>query len=318
MARFAGITYDLLGPQTQPRMRAHNILCFHTMAGSFAGTDRMFHEHGFAGTESHVGVRADGFGKGWQEPDHTADANLYGNPEVLSIETEDYGGVFGKWNLADPAQIPAWTPEQCARLIDLGVQACLPGTHPRSIHRDCPKNWACYRHGIPAVLIPDTRPGARGIGYHAQGVPGVGLVAGGVQWSKARGKQCPGARRIAQLKTVIIPGIQAALAGHHLQEDPLSGYSPDQLEQYAGVGVHQQQLGRAVLEDGKTPLTFGIAAERTYKSVATLTAQVTALTAAVKALATAQGANADQIEATVDAAVKDALQGLSITLSTGA
>jgi hypothetical protein len=210
--RLTGSVWNPLGRQTEDRMRAHNIWCVHTMAGSFAGTDAMFHQGGYDGTESHQGVRADGYAEQWQDLAYTADANLDGNPEVISTETEDYGGVFGHWDLADPSQIPAWTAAQCATLIATGVQLCLPGTDPRSAHRDCPHDWACYRTGIPAVLIPDTKPGRRGIGYHAQGVPGVGLVAGGVQWSKSRGKQCPGARRIAQLKTVVIPGIQAALS----------------------------------------------------------------------------------------------------------
>jgi hypothetical protein len=43
------------------------------------------------------------------------------------------------------------------------------------------------------------------------GVPGNGLVSGGVQWSTARGKVCPGARRIAQIREVIVPAIAAAV-----------------------------------------------------------------------------------------------------------
>ena len=59
--RLAGSTWNPLGRQTQPRMRAHDIWCLHTMAGSFAGTDSMFHAGGYTGLESHTGVRADGY-----------------------------------------------------------------------------------------------------------------------------------------------------------------------------------------------------------------------------------------------------------------
>lgn len=305
MARFSGITYDLLGPQTQPAMRAHSILCFHTMAGSFAGTDSMFHANGFKGTESHVGVRADGFGKGWQEPSHTADANLDGNGEVISVETEDYGGAFGKWNTSDPSQIPAWTDAQIARNIDLGVQACLPGTDPRSIHRDCPKSWTCYQQGIPAVLIPDTRPGRRGIGYHRQGID-PWRVADGVHWSTSRGKPCPGERRIAQLKAVVIPGIQAGLK-HPTQEEDM----PTADEIAKAVWDHQ------VARPGNTPISAGshlgsanVMAYRANVGVQGLTAQIGALQAAVAALSKGGTLTAAEITQAAQAGADAALAEL--------
>ena len=202
-----------LGQQTQPRMRAHDIYCIHTMVGSLGGTDSYFRRNGYGGTESHWGTGSDGTVWQWQEISHTADANLDGNGTVLSVENADYGPGFGKWNTNDGSAVPAFSDAQVRRLIDLGYRLCLPGTHPDSLHASCPRSWDCYSRGIPARAIPDTKPGRRGIGWHALGVPGNGLVAGGVAWSRSTGKVCPAPRRIAQVRELIIPGIAKKLGG---------------------------------------------------------------------------------------------------------
>jgi hypothetical protein len=201
----------LSGSQTQPRMRAHDFLCWHTMVGSLAGTRAMFQSKGYGGTESHFGTGGAGEIEQWQDLAFTADANYLGNPTVISVENADLGPGFTRWNTNDGSAVPAFTDAQVRTLIALGVAACLPGTHPGSMHTDCPHDWACYRVGIPPALVPDTKPGRRGLAYHAMGVPGNGLVPGGVQWSTARGKVCPGARRIAQIREVIVPAIAAAV-----------------------------------------------------------------------------------------------------------
>lgn len=205
-------TKDPLGAQTQPRMTAHDIFCWHTMVGSLVGTDAMFEANGYGGTESHFGGGGLGEIKQWQDLAFTADANYQGNPVVISFENADLGPGFTRWDTNDGSAVPAFTDAQVKSSIVLGTAACLPGNRPGSMHADCPRDWACYRQGIPAKLIPDTKPGRRGLGYHAQGVPGNGLVPGGRQWSLARGKVCPGARRIAQLREVIVPAIAANIA----------------------------------------------------------------------------------------------------------
>jgi peptidoglycan hydrolase-like protein with peptidoglycan-binding domain len=192
-------------------MSAHDVFCFHTMVGSLAGTRSMFLRNGYGGTESHFGTGAAGELEQWQDVAFTADANLDGNGYVISVENADFGAGFPKWNTNDGSAVPAFTDAQIATLIRLGVAAALPGDKPGSLHADCPRDWACYRDGIPPRLIPDTKRGRRGFAYHAQGVPGNELVSGGVAWSSARGKVCPGRRRIEQIKSVILPGIVAAL-----------------------------------------------------------------------------------------------------------
>lgn len=194
-----------LGPQTERKMRGHDIICLHTMVGYLASTDAMFKRHGYRGTESHFGIggvwggdRAkllDGQVWQWQDTGYEADANLNGALTVISIETADNAPRA-------PEDIAEWTPAQCVAISKLVA-------------------WLCLAYDIPPKLIPDTRPGRRGIGYHQQGcehssgigtVPGF-LVLGGVRWSSSIGKCCPGPKRIAQITRTIIPMVISILTG---------------------------------------------------------------------------------------------------------
>lgn len=203
--RYPAAQLRMLGDQTQPPMRRHDVICLHTMVGYLYSTDVMFKRNGFTGTESHFGVggrwgsdvssgrRLDGVVYQWQDLDFTADANLNGNPYVISIETAD--------NAPDSAaDIAAWTSAQCAAISKLVA-------------------WLCDRYDIPATLIPDSKPGRRGIAFHREGCEhsdGVGshpgwLQVGGVRWSSSLGKGCPEVRRIAQIQNVIIPTVRRLL-----------------------------------------------------------------------------------------------------------
>lgn len=177
--------WDPLGPQTEPRMRAHDIVCLHTMAGSFSGVDSYFHQNGYGGTESHFGLSSEGRLKQWQDLDFQADANLEGNDRVISIETADRGLMFPQWAGSD---VPAWTDRQIDKIVEL-------------------LDWLCSRYAIPRRMIPDSKPTRRGIGYHRQGVD-PWRVAGGERWSTSSGKVCPGDRRIHQIMTIVIPRLQ--------------------------------------------------------------------------------------------------------------
>lgn len=188
-----------LGTQTEPRMSAHNILCYHTMVGSLLGTDDYFDDGGYYGVESHFGVggSSDGPRDGhiiqWQNTAFCADANLDGKPDVLSVETSDGG---------DPNR--PWSPKQIDACVDIGI-------------------WVCRTYNIPPVLVPDTKPGRRGIAYHRQGCDHSSSyrprgwpydswrVPGGVRWSGVLGKVCPGDVRIRQLVDIVIPRIKAGL-----------------------------------------------------------------------------------------------------------
>lgn len=178
-------TWDPLGPQTEPAMRAHDIVCLHTMAGPFAVVNRMFHDNGYGGTESHFGIAGDGRARQWQNLEFQADANLKGNPRVISIETADMGEDFEEWT---GSNVPPWTPNQLDRIVQI-------------------VDWCCAKYSIPRVLVPDSKPGRRGIAYHRQGI-NPWRVSGGELWSDKTGKVCPGDKRIAQVKSVIIPRLQ--------------------------------------------------------------------------------------------------------------
>jgi hypothetical protein len=172
-------------------MAQHDIVCLHTMVGNLTGTDRMFKANGWTGTESHFGIGGkwgdglDGVIYQWQDTDFQADANLEGSHRIISIETGDNAP-------RSPADIEPWTAKQLDAIVAVTT-------------------WACRKYDIPPVLIPDSKPSRRGIGYHRLGVPGFAVV-GGEKWSLARGKECPGPQRIAQVPQ-IVARVKAALAG---------------------------------------------------------------------------------------------------------
>ena len=190
--------YRPLGPQTQARVQVHDIICLHTMVGSLSGTDAFFKNNGYSGTESHFGVGGNGTVYQWQDLDYVADANLDGNWHIVSIETADIGPEFPRWDTNDGDAVPGWTDSQVEAIANVVA-------------------WCCEKYDIPVKLIPDAKPGRRGIGYHRQGVPGF-MAAGAEQWSKARGKVCPGDRRIAEIPQVI--GRAAELVGRPSDPQP--------------------------------------------------------------------------------------------------
>lgn len=206
MSKYKKAQWRSLGAQTQGLMSRHDIVCLHTMVGNLTGTDWMFKQNGYSGTESHFGVGGpwgdgkDGVVYQWQDTARRADANLDGNHRVISIETGDNAPQF-------PSQILPWTDRQLDAIVDLVA-------------------WACNEHDIPAVLIPDSKPGRRGIGYHRLGCEhsdGIGshpgfLVKGGERWSSSLGKECPGSQRIAQMRE-IVQRVKARLDGTDEEDD---------------------------------------------------------------------------------------------------
>lgn len=101
-------------------------------------------------------------------------ATAGGNGSVIAVETQ--GGV------TNPDGEP-WTDAQVHSLAAI-----------------C--RWAHGDEGIPLSLMPDSRPGSRGIGYHRLGVK-PWVVSGGEVWSSSAGKVCPGAAKIAQVPQII-------------------------------------------------------------------------------------------------------------------
>lgn len=183
MARF-GTWNPLAGNwASQSRMTQVDILSIHTMVGSLASTDSMWRRTGYSGNHSHFGIGGNGECTQWQDTAYRAAANYNGNWHIISVECADVGAPFPAWNTNDGAAVPAFSTPQLETLAQLIAAMCKA-------------------HNIPCQLIPDAKPGRRGIGYHRLGVPGY-MVAGAEQWSTAQGKVCPGNRRIAQIPQVI-------------------------------------------------------------------------------------------------------------------
>ena len=139
---------------------------------------------------SHFYVREDGTVEQYVDTSYRAAADLRGNASTISIETWD--GWGGSWTSGPP---PAWTPAQVTALRDL-IDWIL-ATHPT----------------IPRRLATTSRDDSTswGISWHRLGVPATRLQllrgasqTGGMLYSRAVGKVCPGDRRIAQ-----IPGLLA-------------------------------------------------------------------------------------------------------------
>jgi len=182
-----------------------DILCVHTEVGTNEGSIAIGAQAGHSYAHNYL----DCLGFTFQKRDlrYRAAANLDGNPYVISWETEDIDSrCFAAWGTSC-GNVPAWTPAQVARLIlDL--------------------YWCCVRFNIPPVLIPDTKVGRRGIGFHRQGVPNSPeWVPGSLRWSSSIGKCCPDWRRIAQLIGIIIPAVAARVAG--IIPPPPSGANMD-------------------------------------------------------------------------------------------
>jgi hypothetical protein len=159
--------------------------CIHTQVGF----NQISYNLGAQPGHSYAHTYLDGDGSELQGQDlrYRAAANLEGNPYTISWECADHGPWFSTWN-NQCGNVPDFTEAQVATLI-----------------RDL--TWACLRFNIPPVLIPDTKPGRRGLAYHAQGIV-PNLVVGGRKWSLTAYKCCPDWRRIRTFVNRIIPAVR--------------------------------------------------------------------------------------------------------------
>lgn len=186
MARMPGVQF--LGIADNGVMSAHDIVCIHTIVGYQSG-----------GNAAHFTTGASGKIVQARDTKYRSAANLNGNYRVVAIENEDHGAAYGSWS---GSAVPRFTAEQAEAIAKILV-------------------WAHRTHGIPLSLVPDSKPGRRGIAYHRQGCDPY-RVAGGELWSSAYGKVCPGDRRIAQLINEIIPRARALASGTTTEDDMTS------------------------------------------------------------------------------------------------
>jgi hypothetical protein len=302
MAIYPGVQYrPLAARQTQPRMTAHDIVCLHTMVGTLTSTDRMFKANGWRGTESHFGIGGkwgdglDGVVYQWQDTDFSADANLEGNHRVISIET---GDNFPR--LA--ADIEPWTAKQLDAIVAVTA-------------------WACRKYNIPPVLIPDSKPGRRGIGYHRLGVqhhpdghPAGWLQPGGERWSEREGKECPTRRRIEQIPE-IVARVKIALSSKTTQrEDEMSNpFMEDHKLTAADIAAYGRpdfKVGQAKKYD--EIVRFSPSVARLRREVAAgFAANQAALDAVLKAVLKGGPISVGDLAAVMDAAEKGAAAALA-------
>lgn len=179
MARMPGAKW--LGEHGSRSMGRIDIVCVHTIVG-YAPAHA-----------AHFSTHADGRIDQSRDTGRRSAANLNGNDRIIAIENEDHGPRFGKWS---GSNVPPLTPEQ----VEANAQILA---------------WAHRVHGVPLQLCPDSRPGSRGLAYHRQGIDGnfepykfPGRRPSGEVWTNARGKVCPGDKRIAQLPLILDRAIQ--------------------------------------------------------------------------------------------------------------
>jgi hypothetical protein len=189
---------------SQPKIDPHTVI-FHTAVGTLRGVERYFRDS--TSIESHLmvggpwdGADLDGVAWQWMDLGRRADANRQANAYAISIETSDNAPRFAE-------DLAPWSPRQLATLVRLG-------------------NWLAERFGIARHQC--RTPNGGGFGWHAMwsGTPFM-LPDGTSPWTPARGKVCPGAARIHQLKTIVLPAI---FAGRDLEEDDMTPEQATQLD----------------------------------------------------------------------------------------
>lgn len=191
-------TYDPLGPPPgEPLMTGHNGLVYHTMAGSFVGTDAWVHQDGWSGTEGTFGIAGSGFCKEWVPWNRQADHALDGNKDRIGFEFADAGESFPPLSSASD-ESPPMTAAQLEKGVQLAVYLCDVRNH-----QQCPSTWRCHSEGIPVRFIANSCE--RGIGCHFHGIEGRGLVAGCPRWSLSKGKICNRMVRLRQVRDYIVP-----------------------------------------------------------------------------------------------------------------
>jgi N-acetylmuramoyl-L-alanine amidase len=155
-------------------------VCYHVAVSLSASLFNYFNTPG--NPCSHFYVRFDGTVEQYVDTDYRAPANLQGNPTLLSIET-----MGGKTNV----DTEPWTPDQLTSLIKL-------------------TQWLQFLDRFPIQLMPNSISSSKGLGWHKLGV-NPWRVDSGELWSESYGKVCPGAKKIEQINTVILPGVKGEI-----------------------------------------------------------------------------------------------------------
>lgn len=183
---YPGATWRPIAARYLPgtRITSHERVNLHVAASEAKSLRGFFNQP--KRPSSHFYVRKDGTVEQYVDTDYRAEADLEGNATTISVETQ--GGVRN-------ANAEPWTPEQVEALAQLFA-------------------WAVREHGIELRIADDSRPGAssRGLSWHRLGIdgnfPSSGILAGrrqrggGMRYSSASGKICPGDAKIRQVPEI--------------------------------------------------------------------------------------------------------------------
>lgn len=154
------------------------VINIHTMVGTLAGSEAWFTPTGRP--YSHFGVGGSGAVRQWQDLRYRAASDLSGNAFCISIECEDSSILFSKWTGSD---VPAFTAKQYAALDNL-------------------IDWLCTRFAISRRLLKNSCE-RNGISYHRLGID-PWREPDCTYFSSKTGKVCPGERRIAQIRSLVL------------------------------------------------------------------------------------------------------------------
>lgn len=186
MARYPGATWRPISMKhlSGRKITRYDRCNLHTQAGNGSLYD-YFNAPGRASSHFWVGKR--GQVEQYVDTIYEAEADLQGNSTTVSIETE--------------GSLEAWTPAQLAAIIKL-------------------VDWVMTTHKIRRKLATTSFAGAessKGLSWHRLGVDGnfptKGRYAGrlqnggGLRYSNARGKVCPGNARIDQIHDEVAPAV---------------------------------------------------------------------------------------------------------------
>lgn len=259
MARYGGATWQPVR-RYQPgvsgsiatRMSAYRRYGLHTAVSSAESLFNFFNQPGRA--TSHFYVSASGRVYQYIDTAYRSTAHLQGNHDTVTVETQDMGGPFPPWN-TNTGNVPAWTAAQIEALARLGA-------------------WLHKTHGIRIQMCPNSRPGSMGFAWHRQGIDGnfpsgllSGRVSGGELWSNARGKVCPGDRRIRQVEAIVKRA--KALAGGSTTPPP----PPQEVDPLMAIkGTEKEVLEKiaaavARRENPQTDIQLGAAVRITHSTV---------------------------------------------------
>jgi len=132
-----------------------------------------------SGLESHFFVHNDGRVTQYMDTAVIAEANYRANSFAVSIETEDDG---------NPRATP-WSPVMLKTIIKL-------------------LDWLCTTHNIPRRQCD--RWDGSGIGWHSMWGINTRAQPNLNWWTTAIGKDCPGAPRIRQMTSLVLPALSVA------------------------------------------------------------------------------------------------------------